>query len=146
MLDYNTAVLNEDQRRETLEDKAIADWESYHGTALPKGMDTEQAEELLSMADDWNVDRTKPWFYQSRYAYPLDGAFNEGKEFSYLSDQVAEHGIDWFYHRVLRDPSDYFSDQAIVNTLFGKEDPISILEFLKERGFKQWPRKQEEYK
>lgn len=141
MLDYNTAVLNEYQRREALEDKAIADWESYHGTVLPQDMDIEQAEEFLSMADDWNVDRTKPWFYQSRYASPLDGAFNKGQEFSYLSDQVAEHGIDWFYHRVLRDPSDYFSYQAIVNALFGKEDPISILEFLKERGFKQWPRK-----
>ncbi|MGV7625361.1 host nuclease inhibitor, partial [Mycobacterium kansasii] len=55
MLDYNTAVLNEYQRREALEDKAVADWESYHGTVLPQDMDIEQAEEFLATADEYEV-------------------------------------------------------------------------------------------
>lgn len=74
MLDYNTAVLNEYQRREALEDKAIADWESYHGAVLPKDMDIEQAEEFLATADEYEVDTKKPWFYQSCATSRYEGA------------------------------------------------------------------------
>jgi len=139
MIDYNTETINEHQRHEANDDKAILDWEASHGVALPLGMDMEQAEEYLSNADDWGVDIKKPWFYQSRFNAPLDGAFNLGKEMEYLIGQVDDHGIDWFYRKCLRDSFDLNSDSDILFTLFGENDPIDALDFLKQRGFKQWP-------
>jgi len=139
MIDYNTATINEHQRHEYNDDKAVSDWETSHGVTLPLDMDMDQAEEYLSNADDWGVDIKKPWFYQSRLNAPLDGAFNLGKEMEYLIGQVDDHGMDWFYRKCLRDSFDFTSDSDILFTLFGENDPINALDFLEQRGFKQWP-------
>ncbi len=134
MLDYNTAVLNEYQRREALEDKAIADWESYHGTVLPKDMDMEQAEEFLATADEYDVDIKKPWFYQSYAASRYEGAFNKDKAKEYLKDWINIHGPE----RFLKDADSSTYPKAELVEIFFGDDSLDVIDFMKNQGFQEW--------